>query len=83
MQNQKNKRSLGCSCRDKNGYPLHENCRTEIVIYMWTLVTKSNFKKVYLIVSEGELKKEILKIVLHCQHNCGVSNHYLKQKMTT
>ena len=50
--------TLSCNCRNKNGCPLNGNCRTENVIYKCTSLTKSNVKKVYLGVSEGELKKK-------------------------
>ena len=33
IQNKKNKTTLSCNCRDKNGCPLNRNCRTENVIY--------------------------------------------------
>ena len=57
IQNQKNKATLSCNCRDKNGRPLNRNCRTENVIYKCTSLTKNNVKKVYLGASEGEFKK--------------------------
>ena len=56
IQNKKNKTTLSCNCRDKNGCPLNGNCRTENVIYKYTSLTKNNVKKVYLGVSEGEFK---------------------------
>ena len=44
----KNKTTLSCSYRDKNGCPLNGNCRMENVIYKCTSLTKNNVKKVYL-----------------------------------
>ena len=57
IQNKKNKTTLSCNCRDKNGCPLNGNCRRENVIYKCTSLTKNKVKKVYLGVSEGEFKK--------------------------
>ena len=57
IENKRNKTTLNCNCRDKNGCPLNGNCRTENVIYQCTSLTKNNVKKVYLGVSEGEFKK--------------------------
>ena len=45
IQNKKNKKTLSCNCRDKNGCPLNANCRTENVIYKFTSLTKNNVKK--------------------------------------
>ena len=57
IQNKKNNTTLSCNCRDKNECPLNGNCRTENVVYESTSLTKTNVKKVYLGVSEGEFKK--------------------------
>ena len=57
IQNKKNKTTLSCKCRDKNGCPLNGNSRTENVIYKCTSLTKNNLKKVYLGVTEEEFKK--------------------------
>ena len=57
IENNKNKTTLSCNYRDKNGCPLNGNCRTENVNYKCTSLTKNNAKKVYLAVSEGEFKK--------------------------
>ena len=57
IQSKKNKTTLSCNCRDENGCPLNGNCRTENVVHKCTSLTKSNVKKVYLDVSEGEFKK--------------------------
>ena len=87
----KNKTTLSCSYRDKNGCPLNGTCRMENVIYKCTSLTKNNVKKVYLGSSEGEFKKnryytttinnlsktKIMKIVLLYQHTCGASNQHL------
>ena len=42
IQNKKNKTTLSCNCRDKNGCPLNGNCRTENVVYKCTSLTKNN-----------------------------------------
>ena len=90
IQNKKNKTTLSCNCRDKNGCPLNGNCKTENVIYKCTSLTKNNVENVYLVVSEGEFKKnwyynhqqsfknEIIKTVPFCQHACGASNQPLR-----
>ena len=57
IKNQKNKTTLSCNSRDKNGGPLNGNCRTESVIYKYLSLTKDNVKKVYVGVSEGEFKQ--------------------------
>ena len=57
IQNKKNKATLSCNCRDKNACPLNWNCRTENFIYKCTSLSKNNVKKVYLGISEGEIKK--------------------------
>ena len=85
IQNKKNKTALSCNCGDKNGCPLNGNCRTENVL------TKTNFKKVYLCVTEWKFKPigtinnrskmKIIKTVPLCQHTCGASNQHLKNKM--
>ena len=41
IQNKKNKTTLSCNCRDKNGCPLNGNCRTDNIIY------KANLKKLF------------------------------------
>ena len=33
IQNKKDKTTLTCNCRDKNGCPLSGNCKTEKVTY--------------------------------------------------
>ena len=57
IQSKKNKTTLSCNCQDENGCPLNGNCRTENFVHKCTSLTKSNVKKVYLDVSEGEFKK--------------------------
>ena len=42
IQNKKNKATLSCNCRDKNGCPLNGNCKTKNVIYKCSLLTKNN-----------------------------------------
>ena len=91
IQNKKNKTTRSCNWRHKNGCPLNWNCRTENVIYKYTSLMKSNVKKVYYGVSEGEFQKistttinnrfktRTIKTVLLCQHTCGASN--LRNKM--
>ena len=86
IKNKKNKTKLSCNCWDKNGCPLNGNCRRENFIYKCTSLMKNNVRKVYLGVSEGELKKKgtttisnrserkIIKIVPLCQHTFGASN---------
>ena len=72
IQNKKNKTTLSCNRRDKNGCPLNGNRRTENVIYKCTSLTKNNVKKVYLGVSEGKLKKN-----RYCNHQ----QPFQKQKL--
>ena len=52
IQNKKNKTTLSCNCRDKNGCPLNGNCRTDNIIY------KANLKKscLFPIHRPGEIK---------------------------
>ena len=57
IQNKKNKTTLSCNCRDKNGCPLNGNCRTENVIFKCTSRTKNKVKNIYLGVTEGAFKK--------------------------
>ena len=52
IQKKKNKTTLSCKFRDRNVFPLNENCRTENVFYKCTSLTKNNVKKVYLGVTE-------------------------------
>ena len=61
IQNKKNKTTLSCNCRDKNGCPLNGICRTEYVIYKCT--AKNNVKNIDCDVSEGEFKKN-----RYCNH---------------
>ena len=56
IQSKKNKTTLSCNYRHKNGCPINWNCRTEKAIYKCTSLTKNNVKKVYF-VSQGEFKK--------------------------
>ena len=72
IQNKKNKTTLSCNRRDKNGCPLNGNRRTENVIYKCTSLTKNNVKKVYLGVSEGKLKKN---------RYCNNQQPFQKQKL--
>ena len=57
IQNNKNKTTISCNCRDKIGCPLNGKCRTENVVYKCTSLTKNNVKKVYFGVTELEFKK--------------------------
>ena len=71
IKNNKNKTTLSCNCRDKNGCPLNRSCncrdkngcplnrngKTENINYKCTSLMKSSVEKVYLGVSEGECKK--------------------------
>ena len=77
IQNKKNKTTLSCNCRDKNGCPLNGNCRTENVIHKCISLMRSNVKKVYLGVSEGEFIKN-----WHCNHQQSFRNEDYKNSTT-
>ena len=57
IQKKKSKTTLSWKFRDKNGFPVNENCRTGNVIYKCTSLTQNNVKKVYFGVTEEEFNK--------------------------
>ena len=77
IQNTKNKTTLSCNCRDKNGCPLNGNCKTKNFSYKCISLTKNNVKKVYLGVTEGEFKKN-----RYCNHQQSFRNEDYKNSTT-
>ena len=54
IQKYRSKTGISWNCRDKNGFPLNWNVRTENIIYKCTSLTKNNVVKVYLGASDGK-----------------------------
>ena len=77
IQNKKNKTTLSCNRRDKNGCPLNGNRGIENAIYKCTSLTKNNIKKVYLGVTKGEFKKN-----QYCNHQQSFQNEDYKNSTT-
>ena len=78
LTNTKVRQQLACNCRVKSDCPLNGDCRRESIVYKCTACTIRQLKKVYLGLTQGNLKHvttniqnqselKVIQIALHYQ----------------